>query len=330
MNLIGSGEGLIAIVIDEDEKLIGCVTDGDVRRAILAGKSLDSSVRDVMNTAPKYLSAMDADQAPDLMRTHALKQVPLVDSERRVVGLRTWKEILGIKREPKSTPVLLMAGGKGTRLAPLTKIIPKPLVPLGEKTIIEVVMDRFVNQGYHNFVISLNYKAEMIRSYFDEASKYNVRFITESEYLGTAGCLIFTKDILTETFILTNCDVLAEIDYEQLVETHKNAGAAITMVGVMKNWKLPYGVISLKEGNFCEVQEKPQLDFLVNGGIYVIEPDLINILKNAEPLSMPDLIRRAKDEGMTVAVFPISTEWHDIGEIEEYRKVFSKFNFLTE
>lgn len=332
VEMLTKSEALIAMVVDDDQRLVGCVTDGDIRRALLANVSMDSPVEGVMNAHPRVLNVRDADQAHALMRKHSLKQVPLVDDEGRVAGLRIWKEILGVRLDSpaRDNPVFVMAGGKGTRLAPLTRIIPKPLVPLGEKTVIEQLMDRFVDEGFSRFILSVNYKAEMIRGYFAENGGYDVRFVQETEFLGTAGSLRLGREMLDRTFFVINCDVLSCMDFSGALETHRKSGDDVTMVGVLKNWKIPYGVINLEDGKFAGVTEKPEFDFLVNGGIYVMEPHVVDLIADGESLGMPDLIERAKGAGLSIGVYPVSCDWVDIGEIDEYRKMFNQFGFTRE
>ncbi len=321
----------MAMVVDGQGKLLGCVTDGDIRRAILGGVSLDSPVSMIMNASPRTLPESEADKALEMIRSMGVKQVPLLDEAGRVVGVKTWKEVFGLRTgDRRDNAVFIMAGGKGTRLAPLTRIIPKPLVPLGDKTVIEVIMDRFVRCGLDRFVLSVNYKAEMIRAYFEENKGYDVRFVQEAEYLGTAGSLRLGRQLLDKTFFLANCDVLADLDYDDILDSHRRSGDDVTMVGVLKNWKIPYGVIKLTDGKFSEVREKPEFDFIINGGIYVMEPHVVDLIGDGEAIDMPDLVRRVGTNGMNVGVYPVSREWTDIGEIDEYRRIFNEFSFIKE
>ncbi|MGE5581376.1 MAG: nucleotidyltransferase family protein [Bacillota bacterium] len=321
----------ILIVTDEEIKLIGTITDGDIRRALINNITLDEPLSRIMNRNPKFIYNDEEDKAYELMMKYKIKTVPIVEEDKRVVDLISIQDFLDQKPYKKRwalkpNPVFIMAGGKGTRLDPFTKILPKPLIPIGDKPIIEVIMSNFKKYGFNNFLISLNYKAEIIKLYFREnPDGYNISYIQEEEFLGTAGSLALAKDYLQETFIVSNCDVIVDIDFESLLNFHRRHRNQATIVGVVKNMQIPYGVLQAKDGVLTQMTEKPEFDFVINSGVYALEPEIISYIQDNQPVNMPDLLMRVKSEGYKVGVFPISSNWFDIGQWEEYQRTLEYF-----
>lgn len=318
----------ILLVIDDNYRLIGTVTDGDIRRAILNNVSFDEPVGKIMNRMPKFVYIGEEENAKELMIKHRIKTIPVLDRERRVVDLILMEKFLETKYEYSEKPnyVFIMAGGKGTRLDPFTKILPKPLIPIGDTPIIEVIIKNFKKYGFNNFLISVNYKAEIIKLYFSEnPDGYNINFIHEKDFLGTAGSLRLAEEKLKDTFIVSNCDVIIDIDFDELLKYHKKSNNHATIVGVVKNMQIPYGVIDVNNGELVNMIEKPEYNFVINSGVYVLEPELINLIPQGKPINMPDLLLKSKEVGYKVGVYPVSSKWFDVGQWEEYRNTLEYF-----
>lgn len=318
----------ILLVIDDNYRLIGTVTDGDIRRAILNNISFDEPVGKIMNRVPKFVYIGEEESAKELMIKHRIKTIPVLDRGRRVVDLILMEKFLETKYEYSKKPnyVFIMAGGKGTRLDPFTKILPKPLIPIGDTPIIEVIVKNFKKYGFNNFLISVNYKAEIIKLYFSEnPDGYNINFIHEKDFLGTAGSLRLAEEKLKDTFIVSNCDVIIDIDFEELLKYHRKNNNHATIVGVVKNMQIPYGVIDVNNGELVNMIEKPEYNFVINSGVYVLEPELINLIPQGKPINMPDLLLKSKEFGYKVGVYPVSSKWFDVGQWEEYKNSLEYF-----
>lgn len=319
----------VLLVGDAERHLLGIITDGDIRRALLRGESLDVPVRKVMQARPKVLPAgASLDSARRLMLTHNIRHIPLINDENQVVDLLLWIDLFGSKVEERREPVVIMAGGKGTRLDPFTKILPKPMIPLGDKPIVEVLMDRFYGQGFSQFTLSVGYKAEVIRLYFSDTNSrpYQVDFVQEEEPLGTAGALALLRQRLAGTFLVTNCDIIIEMNYVELLRYHREKKNDLTVVGALRDFTVPYGILRTRAGEFQLIEEKPHFHFLVNVGLYVLEPVVLDILKNGSPIHMTDLIMSAKERGLRVGVYPHHGRWFDIGQWDEYRQTLRAFD----
>ncbi|HBT50414.1 MAG TPA: nucleotidyl transferase [Caldanaerobacter subterraneus] len=318
----------ILLVIDDSSKLIGTITDGDIRRAILNNVSFDEPVSKIMNKSPKFVYIGEEEKAKELMIKHKVKTIPVLDKEKRVVDLILMENLLETRYEypEKSNYVFIMAGGKGTRLDPFTKILPKPLIPIGDTPIIEVIIKNFKKYGFNNFLISVNYKAEIIKLYFlENPNGYNIDFIHEKDFLGTAGSLKLAEEKLKETFIVSNCDVIIDIDFDELLKYHRKNNNQATVVGVVKNMQIPYGVIDVNNGELVNMIEKPEYNFVINAGVYVLEPELINLIPQDKAINMPDLLLKSKEFGYKVGVYPVSSRWFDVGQWEEYKNTLEYF-----
>jgi CTP:phosphocholine cytidylyltransferase-like protein len=257
----------ILLVVDSEKVLLGTVTDGDIRRSLLNNITLDKPITRIMNKNPKFVYEGETDKARALIVKHKLKTIPVLDTLKRVVDLVLIADIIEQKEQYslKSNQVFIMAGGKGSRLDPFTKILPKPLIPVGDKPIIEIIMNSFCKYGFNNFIISLNYKAEIIKLYFlENTNGFNVSYTQEEIPLGTAGALRLAKDRLNETFIVSNCDVIIDVDFDKLLTFHKHNKNFATVVGVVKHMQIPYGVIEVKDNKLHHMTEKPEYDFVIN------------------------------------------------------------------
>jgi dTDP-glucose pyrophosphorylase/predicted transcriptional regulator len=323
-------EGIkILLILDANQKLTGTLTDGDIRRGITSGVELSTEIAEIM--ARNFLSVNINDmnvrqKARDLMQKHHIEYVPIIDDERKLVDIVSWHDYFTL--EPSKivhallqNPVVIMAGGKGTRLDPFTKILPKPLIPLGEKPIVEVIMDRFYEQGFHRFKLVINHKKEMIRLYFCENKQpYEIELIEENDYCGTVGGLFLLKEKIDDTFILTNCDTLIDGDYGDFLNWHRERKNILTIVGSHKEVTVPYGVLSMTNGALTEMIEKPKYDLFVNTGTYVMEPDIFHYIGDNENIDIDKLILKLQSNmEAKVGVFPSWGRWFDIGQWDEYR-----------
>ena len=315
----------ILLVVDDEGRLLGTVTDGDIRRTLASGLDLAVALRAVMNPNPTVVNDGNMAQVHALMMSRGIRHVPVFE-ERRVIDLVDWSQLRGAdKAAPRSqnVPVIVMAGGKGTRLQPITRVLPKPLVPIGSKTLIERVMDGFHGHGFDEFVLTLNYKREVIRQYFDGLPiPYSLDMIDEGEtFLGTAGSVSLAREhIKNRTFFVSNCDIVVDADFAAMLAFHRRHGAAATVLSVLKTFKIPYGVLEVSEHTLLKIEEKPEYHFLVNSGIYILEPVMLDHMDPGQRVDMPDLLLRAKDAGLPVVAFPYSGQWFDVGQWDQYRQ----------
>ena len=315
----------VLIVVDDEDKLLGIVTDGDIRRAIINGIDFKEPVSSIMTKNPITMPySGDKNEALKLMKKYVLRHIPVIDRENKVVGLVLWKDFLKdgkVAYSSKDTLVIIMAGGKGVRLDPFTKILPKPLIPIGEKPVIELIMDNFRKYGFNKFLISLNYRAGMIKMYFSEnPNNYQIDYVEEKKFLGTVGALSLIKSKLGDTSILSNCDIIIDTNFDSLLNYHRENKNKATILAVMRHIKIPYGILKMQNADLDELIEKPEYHFIVNSGVYALGPDIIDLIPENEPMDMPDLLLLAKKKGFKIQVYPMSCSWFDIGEWEEYKK----------
>ena len=314
-------------VKNADEKVLGIVTDGDFRRAIWAGVSLEEPVSSIINRRFIYLEPRYkiSDVISRFSRTN-IRQIPVL-REGRLIDLIVRDDYTRLSTQTRnhleSIPMVIMAGGKGTRLAPFTHVLPKPLMPIGDKPIIEHIIDKFAGFGIRTFYISIKYKQKLIRAYFEDfESDYEIRFLEEEKYLGTAGALARLAGQITTPFFVTNCDILINSDYYEIFEFHKQQSHDLTLVGSLQQHIIPYGICRIRDGGALETLcEKPRYDFLANTGLYVINPEVLSLIPQNRPFDMTDLIESLQQAGRSVGVYPVSGEsWIDVGQWEEYRK----------
>ncbi len=300
------------------------VTDADIRRFILKGGNLNEPVSKMANYNAKSLKLHQRSEAKQFLLENAISAVPLLDNTGKIADI-IFAGGLDIDIAKKANcPVVIMAGGLGTRLYPYTKILPKPLIPIGELPIVEHIIDRFSNMGCGNYFMVVNYKKNMIKSYFNDLQKdYTLEYIDEDTPLGTGGGLSLLKGKINETFFFTNCDILIDADYGDIYKHHKEKNNIITMVCAVKNFTIPYGVIQLKEnGEIDNIKEKPEMNFLTNTGLYVVEPCVINELESDVNIGFPDVMEKYRQNGQNVGVYPVSEQsWMDMGQLEEMEKM---------
>ena len=314
------------LFVEKEGVLTASITDGDIRRWILKKGNLDAKVKDMANYSPKFLFEKDKAKAKDYLRHFSVEALPVVDKNKRIISVALWDDRDIEPKKKLCIPIVIMAGGMGTRLYPYTKILPKPLIPVGDIPIAEHIINKFCDYGCRNFYLIVNHKKNMIKAYFNETEKdYVITYIDEDKPLGTGGGLSLLKGRIDTTFILSNCDILIQEDYEKMYQFHKKENNVITIVCSLKNIKIPYGVVEIGErGNIETMKEKPEMSFMTNTGCYIVEPRVIEELEEEQPIGFPDIIERYKETGEKVGVYPISENaWLDMGQLdamEEMRK----------
>ncbi|MDD3123654.1 MAG: sugar phosphate nucleotidyltransferase [Candidatus Izemoplasmatales bacterium] len=303
---------------------VAALTDGDIRRWILKKGNLDAKVKNIANYNPKFLYEVEKNKSKEFMKMNSIEALPIVDDNMNILTVILWTdEEVELKRNLE-VPVVIMAGGLGKRLYPYTKILPKPLIPIGEIPIVEHIINRFNRHGSDQFYLVVNHKKNMIKAYFNEIEKaYKVDYVDEDKPLGTGGGLSLLKGKINSTFILSNCDILIEEDYEKIYNYHKKENNLITMVCSLKNIKIPYGVIEISEtGEIESMKEKPELSFFTNTGMYIVEPKIIEDLEEDMPIGFPDIIEQYKAKGEKIGIYPISeNSWMDMGQIDEMEEM---------
>jgi dTDP-glucose pyrophosphorylase len=315
------------LFVEFQGKLAAAITDGDIRRWILKKGKLDDKIKNIANYNPKFVYEKDKANAKEYMRNNGIEALPVVDEDKKIVSIVFWNEEEIVYKKELNIPVIIMAGGLGTRLHPYTKILPKPLIPIGDIPIAEHIINRFYNYGCSDFFLILNHKKNMIKAYFNEIEKeYTVTYIDENKPLGTGGGLSLLKGKIDTTFILSNCDILIEEDYEKMYEYHKRENNLITMVCSLKNIIIPYGVIEIGEiGNIDSMKEKPNMSFFINTGVYIIEPKVIEELEDDKAIGFPDIIERYKKAGQKVGLYPISeNSWMDMGQLDDMEEMIKR------
>jgi dTDP-glucose pyrophosphorylase len=330
-------EEKIVFVVDEAARLVGSLTDGDIRRWILSDGDLKATVLQACNQTPSTVEEIfNAEQLRAEMLERNLSCVPVVSPARLIKRLIFWKEIFhsefSVRVRPQlDMPVVIMAGGRGTRMAPFTNVLPKPLIPVGDKTVIEIIIDQFLMYGLADFQLSIHYKSKILKAYFEElAPPYRVSFLEETEPRGTAGALRSLYAPERDSVLVTNCDIVIQADFAEMVSFHTKHDYDLTLVASLKDYRIPYGVCELeKGGSLSEIREKPQYSFLVNTGMYVVRRDRLHLIPEDQYCDMTDFIAALKNAGGRIGVFPIGEHaWIDTGEWAEYRKALDSFTRL--
>ena len=312
----------IALIVDDAGTLLGTLTDGDVRRALIKHLPMDMLVSKVMNTNPKTADqGWTKNRILALMEQYDLLQLPLVDSERKVVGLANLHDMLNKHRH--DNPVFLMAGGFGTRLRPLTNNCPKPMLKVGDKPILEQILLNFVDAGFHRFYISTHYMPEAIQDYFGNGEKWGVsiQYIHEEEPLGTGGALgLLPHEEIDLPLIMMNGDLLTSLNINGFLEFHDNNTSVATMCVREYEYQVPYGVVTSEGAQIRSMVEKPVHKFFVNAGIYLLNPELVKSVEHGTRVDMPTLLEREIEEGRPVNMFPIHEYWLDIGRMDDFNR----------
>ncbi len=322
MKAINKNSEGIVYVCDNEMYLLGVITDGDIRRYIIHGGDLNSAVTEAMTANPVKLPLSRRASANEYMEQYSVTSIPIVDDDNIIQELFFLDSSVRPDKNQLNSPVAIMAGGKGTRLAPYTQILPKPLIPIGEKTITEHIIDRFIEYGCRKFDIIVNYKRHLIKSYFrDTMLDAELTFFDEDEFLGTAGGLRLLINRYNEPFFMTNCDILIEADYAKIMEYHKKNNNIITIVSAIMNLSLPYGVIETsKSGQVSAIREKPEISNIVNTGFYVLDPSFLEMIPESTFIHITDVIKLCIEQNKKVGMYPVSGDhWMDMGQIDELK-----------
>lgn len=326
MEVIDSGARQIALVTDDSGVLVATVTDGDVRRGLLNGLGMDAPVTEIMHRNPTtLLKGASAASAQRLMRERGLNHIPVVDPEGRLVALALRDGMTGLEARPAR--VILMAGGLGMRLRPLTETLPKPMIPVGDKPLLERIVRRFQDQGFSRFTLSLNYLGHVIRDHFGDGSSLGVEidYVEEAKRMGTGGALSLLGRRPEEPFVVMNGDILTTTSFGAMMDFHDETGSAVTICAREFHMQVPYGVLNTEGTTLVSMEEKPVNKHLVNAGIYALSPLVFEYICEDQPMDMPDLIQRVKDAGHKVSVFPVKEYWMDIGRIEDLDRARNEF-----
>lgn len=319
------------LIVVEENKIIGVVTDGDIRRWILKSGNLSSPVKSIMNKTPIYLNQKDIDKANEIMKKNGIESIPLVNDDNEVIDIISWSNLFEDKFNYANTmniPVVIMAGGKGTRLHPYTKIIPKALIPIGDMPIVERIINKFLEFKFKNFYMAISDKKEIIKAYFNKRLSYNILFLEEERPLGTAGSLGLLKDITYNTIFVSNCDILVNANYSKILDYHRYHNNKLTVITALKNYQIPYGVFNLNsDGNIISIKEKPNYEFLVNTGMYVLEVDVLKHIPPNVYFDMTELISECLLRGERIGMYPVTgSNWLDMGEFKEMKNMIEKLN----
>lgn len=322
-----------SLIVFDKGRFVGIITIGDIQRAIIANKPFDTPICNVVDNSTKDYAK--ANESIETIRKSMVKMraefMPILNEEGQLVDVIFWNDIfpeatIAHHRERIDLPVVIMAGGKGTRLKPITNVIPKPLVPVGDKTILEVIMDQFESIGCHKFYMSINYKADMVKYYLSQLPhQYDIEFFMEDKPLGTIGSVSLLKRKITTPFFVSNCDSINEQDYRDVLDYHVENNNDLTIVTMIKSFKIPYGVIETgKNGLLKRISEKPELTYQVNTGVYILNPNCIDEIPEGQFFHITHLMEKINTNGGRVGCFPVSEQsWRDMGEWPEYLKMIN-------
>lgn len=319
IGIIDRGALQIALIVDKDNRLLGTVTDGDVRRGLLRGVHLNDTISQIMNADPIVAHTQDARETVlAIMKLKRIHHMPVLDSQERVVGIEMLDRLL--QTQDRDNWVVIMAGGLGSRLRPLTDDCPKPLLMVGSKPLLETIIDSFVEHGFRKFYLCVNYKAEMIKDYFGDGSRFGIqiRYIHENKRMGTAGALTLIEDKPIQPLVVMNGDLLTKVNFQHLLDFHVDHHAQATMCVREHNYQIPYGVVNIDKHRLLAVEEKPQQSCFVNAGIYVFDPDVLDLIPRDTFFDMPDVFQKLISLNCETAVFPIREYWIDIGRRDDF------------
>lgn len=331
IEIIDCSSAQIALVVNEDRILLGTVTDGDIRRAIIKGVSLDEPVSEIMFSTPTVaIDDCSQESILSLMNRKGLRQIPIVDKCGRLQGLKLKDEFFTPKT--RENTVVIMAGGLGSRLGSLTKDRPKPLLTVGDKPLLETILTTFVINGFNKFYFAVNHLSYQIKDYFQDGQKWNVeiRYLEESKKLGTAGALSLLPDKPRAPLIVMNGDILTKVDFQKLLDFHIQNGPVGTMCVREYNFQIPYGVVKTDSTRIISIDEKPCFRYFVNAGIYVLEPHILETIPKDQHFDMTALFENLLIKGEKTIVFPIREYWIDIGRTEDFYRAEAEFQqFFT-
>jgi len=325
--VIDLGGQRISLVVDNDKKLLGTVTDGDIRRGLLNGLSLSDSIESIIFKNPTVCKLSDSrEKILEIALLKQLYHIPIVDDNGKLIGLEGVDTLLHVDSKPNK--VVLMVGGLGTRLRPLTDHIPKPMLKVGDKPILETIILNFKKHGFLNILLSVRYKAEVIESYFGNGEKFGVHieYIYEEKRMGTAGALSLMREKLNEPFFVMNGDLLTNLNFENMMNFHLDNKAVATMGVRAYDFQIPYGVVNVERKEILSIEEKPTHHFFVSGGVYILDDKVLKLIPNNEYYDMPTLFEKLIENKMKSLSFPIREYWMDIGRIEEFKKANNEYH----
>ncbi|MCE3203664.1 nucleotidyltransferase family protein [Paenibacillus sonchi] len=326
LKTIDNGAVQIALIVDSTNRLLGTLTDGDIRRGILGGINLEQEVYYVMNSKPNTASLNDSRETIlAKMKISNLRQIPIVDNEGMVIGLELFNELM--ENQKKDNWIILMAGGLGSRLGELTKDCPKPLLKVGNKPILEIIIENFISSGFYRFYISVNYKAEMIVDYFGDGSRWGaeIRYIHENKRMGTAGSLSLMSEIPDQPFFVMNGDLLTKINFQHALQFHVDNNSMATMCVREYEYQVPYGVVKVEQNKLFSIEEKPIFRYFVSGGIYILNPEVLSYVPRDAFYDMPTLFDAILAEQQSTCAFPIHEYWLDIGRVDDFAKANGEY-----
>lgn len=325
----------ILLVTDANEKLLGTLTDGDIRRAILKGKTVDSKIEEAYNKNPYYFFTenFSIEKAKPLLISEKLEIIPILDKNRKIIDYISYDMVMSnedriLSIPPLNIPVVIMAGGKGTRLSPFTNILPKALIPLGDKTIAEIIIHEFLKHKIKKYFIILNHRGEMIKAYFNCLKKdYSIKYILEDDFYGTAGSLKLLDKSIKGNFIVSNCDIIVKANYFDALNFHIENNSCLTLLSSIQTHTIPYGVINFRNGGkVTKIIEKPEYTLPINTGVYILNKSALKYIPGKKVFHMTDLISTLIKNKQNVFTYPVKGEdYIDIGQWEEYRKAVDIF-----
>ena len=310
----------IAILVQPDSRMIGILTDGDIRRGLLSGLTLSNSAADVVHREPMVVPPQwGRDMVLQLMQANKIHQLPVIDEQRRVVGLHIWADLLAPTQRPNL--MVIMAGGRGTRLSPHTQSCPKPLLPVGGRPMLEHIIERARLEGFRRFILAVHYLGHMFEEHFGDGSRWQaqIEYLREQQPLGTAGALGLLGQVPEEPFLVTNGDVLTDIRYGELLDFHSRHSATATMAVRLHEWQHPFGVVKTRGVDIIGFEEKPVSRSHINAGIYALEPQALELLGADEHCDMPTLFERLQQKAMRTIVYPMHEPWLDVGRPDDLR-----------
>ena len=327
LEIIDGGALQIALVVNENDGLLGTLTDGDIRRGLLKGLDLDSAIESIVFKTPTVAKIGDTKEyILKIAVEKKLHQIPIVDENGKLLGIKEIEEL--IKPKEKTNKVILMVGGLGTRLRPLTENTPKPMLKVGNKPILQTIIEKFAEYGYVNIVMCVNYKSYVIQDYFGDGKEFgvNIEYIFEEQRMGTAGALSLLKEKPTESFFVMNGDLLTNVNFEYLHDYHLSNKSLGTMCVREYDFQVPYGVVNIKDSKITSIKEKPVHKFFVSAGIYMLSPEVIEFIPKNKFYDMPTLFEKLINENKNAISFPLREYWLDIGRMEEYKKANEEYS----
>lgn len=326
---IDQTDARIALVVNDSGRLIGSLTDGDVRRGLLRGKSLQDPLKDIMHTSPHALPlGTSREHILGMMESVEIKQIPLLAADGTIAGIVTYNTLLGLRHAPRPNPVVIMAGGKGRRLLPITSDIPKPMVEIGNKPILEWILRRFIHQGFQEFHIAVNYLGHMIEQYFGNGSRFGctISYIREEEFLGTAGALSLISSNIEHPLVVANGDILASVNFGDVMDSHMASGSIATICARAHHVEVPYGVIQLENGMMKAIVEKPVYEDLISAGMYALSPEALRYIPKNTVMDMPTVFTALLRDNKPVSVYSLQEEWMDIGRHDDLERAKQQFS----